>query len=174
MRWKARWFPCWKTGPADCEIVVALDQPYSDPYELKDEVRFVAATVSSLLGRTGQCGAERDAGPLRAFAGRRLPGIRRLDRRGACPLRRSPGGVGRAVDRRYRRSPDASWAPELAIGRAGPAIWSDMAGRGTPSRRRRRSSVPAASAPFIERPPWISSAGLATSWECRRPTSIWP
>jgi GT2 family glycosyltransferase len=28
--------------PSDCEIVVALDQPYSDPYELKDEVRFVA------------------------------------------------------------------------------------------------------------------------------------
>ena len=27
--------------PADCEILVALDKPYSDPYELKDEVRFV-------------------------------------------------------------------------------------------------------------------------------------
>ncbi len=28
--------------PADCEIVVALKRPYADPYELKDEVRFVA------------------------------------------------------------------------------------------------------------------------------------
>jgi len=27
--------------PADCEIVVALRQPYADPYDLKDEVRFV-------------------------------------------------------------------------------------------------------------------------------------
>lgn len=27
--------------PADCEIVVALRQPYADPYDLKDEVRFL-------------------------------------------------------------------------------------------------------------------------------------
>ncbi len=27
--------------PADCEIVAALNEPYSDPYDLKDEVRFV-------------------------------------------------------------------------------------------------------------------------------------
>ena len=29
--------------PGDCEIVVALNQPYADPYELRDEVRFVEA-----------------------------------------------------------------------------------------------------------------------------------
>lgn len=29
--------------PADCEIIAALNQPYSDPYDLKDEVRFVQA-----------------------------------------------------------------------------------------------------------------------------------
>jgi hypothetical protein len=29
--------------PADCEILVALDRTYADPYELKDEVRFVEA-----------------------------------------------------------------------------------------------------------------------------------
>lgn len=28
--------------PADCEIAVALTRPYQDPYDLKDEVRFVA------------------------------------------------------------------------------------------------------------------------------------
>jgi hypothetical protein len=33
--------------PADSEIVVALDRPYSDPYELKGEVRFVQATHRS-------------------------------------------------------------------------------------------------------------------------------
>ena len=27
--------------PADCEILVALNRPYADPYELKDEVRFL-------------------------------------------------------------------------------------------------------------------------------------
>jgi GT2 family glycosyltransferase len=29
--------------PADCQVIVALNGPYSDPYELKDEVRFVEA-----------------------------------------------------------------------------------------------------------------------------------
>ncbi len=33
--------------PADCEILVALDRPYSDPYELKDEVRFIQAAKRS-------------------------------------------------------------------------------------------------------------------------------
>ncbi len=31
--------------PADCEIIVALNSPYSDPYDLKDEVRFVQAAA---------------------------------------------------------------------------------------------------------------------------------
>lgn len=30
--------------PADCEIVAVLDHDYADPYDLKDEVRFVAAS----------------------------------------------------------------------------------------------------------------------------------
>ncbi len=45
--------------PADSEIVVAIDQPYSDPYELKDEVRFVGpssagamANLNAALGAT--------------------------------------------------------------------------------------------------------------------------
>ena len=29
--------------PADCQVVVVHDRPYEDPYDLKDEVRFVAA-----------------------------------------------------------------------------------------------------------------------------------
>lgn len=33
--------------PTDSEIVVALDRPYSDPYELADEVRFVRAASRS-------------------------------------------------------------------------------------------------------------------------------
>jgi GT2 family glycosyltransferase len=38
--------------PADCEILVVLNKPYSDPYDLKDEVRFVQSTarVSSIHG----------------------------------------------------------------------------------------------------------------------------
>ena len=28
--------------PADCEILVVLNRPYSDPYDLQGEVRFVA------------------------------------------------------------------------------------------------------------------------------------
>lgn len=38
--------------PADCEILVALNQPYSDPYDLQGEVRFVqsAARASSIQG----------------------------------------------------------------------------------------------------------------------------
>ena len=35
--------------PADCEIVVALDRPYSDPYALKGEVQFVPAANHSNL-----------------------------------------------------------------------------------------------------------------------------
>jgi hypothetical protein len=30
--------------PADCEVLVALARPYADPYDLKDEVRFLAPT----------------------------------------------------------------------------------------------------------------------------------
>jgi len=33
--------------PSDCEILVALDRPYADPYELKDEVRFIPAAKRS-------------------------------------------------------------------------------------------------------------------------------
>lgn len=33
--------------PADCEVLVALDAPYHDPYQLGDEVRFVQATPRS-------------------------------------------------------------------------------------------------------------------------------
>lgn len=29
--------------PADCEVIVALNQPYADPYDLKGEVRFIQA-----------------------------------------------------------------------------------------------------------------------------------
>jgi GT2 family glycosyltransferase len=33
--------------PADCEVLLALDAPYHDPYQLGDEVRFVQATPRS-------------------------------------------------------------------------------------------------------------------------------
>lgn len=33
--------------PADCEVLVALNAPYHDPYQLGDEVRFVQATPRS-------------------------------------------------------------------------------------------------------------------------------
>lgn len=36
--------------PADTEVVVALNQPYDDPYNLKDEVQFVLAPPRSGLG----------------------------------------------------------------------------------------------------------------------------
>ena len=41
--------------PSDCEVIVALNQPYSDPYDLKDEVRFVeAAGRPSAIGALNQ------------------------------------------------------------------------------------------------------------------------
>ena len=33
--------------PADCDVVVVHSKPYSDPYELKNEVRFVSAPRGS-------------------------------------------------------------------------------------------------------------------------------
>ncbi len=33
--------------PADCQVIVALERPYTDPYDLKDEVRFVQAPVGA-------------------------------------------------------------------------------------------------------------------------------
>jgi hypothetical protein len=33
--------------PADCQIIVALSQPYADPYDLKDEVRFVQSRAGA-------------------------------------------------------------------------------------------------------------------------------
>ena len=33
--------------PADCQIIVALNEAYSDPYDLKDEVRFVTSRAGA-------------------------------------------------------------------------------------------------------------------------------
>ncbi len=40
--WEGTLVSVLENRPADCEIIVALSQPYADPYDLKDEVRFVA------------------------------------------------------------------------------------------------------------------------------------
>jgi len=39
--WEATLVSILENRPADCEIVVALREPYADPYDLKDEVRFL-------------------------------------------------------------------------------------------------------------------------------------
>jgi hypothetical protein len=44
--------------PTDCEVFVALNQPYSDPYDLKDEVRFVQNDSRSVCQRINQTLAE--------------------------------------------------------------------------------------------------------------------
>ncbi|MDZ4818113.1 MAG: glycosyltransferase [Planctomycetota bacterium] len=44
--------------PRDCEIVVTLNQPYDDPYDLKDEVRFVHVPESSGLVDSLNAGIE--------------------------------------------------------------------------------------------------------------------
>ena len=36
--------------PADCQVVVVLDQPYADPYDLKDEVQFIELPGQGRLG----------------------------------------------------------------------------------------------------------------------------
>jgi len=40
--------------PTDCEVFVALNQPYADPYDLKDEVRFVVPEGRSVCHRINQ------------------------------------------------------------------------------------------------------------------------
>ena len=54
--------------PADCEIIVALHQPYSDPYDLKAEVRFLPP-----VGRESTV-----AGIHRALAATRAPFVHLL------------------------------------------------------------------------------------------------
>ena len=46
--------------PTDCEVFVALNQPYSDPYDLKDEVRFVQNDSRSVCQRINQTLADKD------------------------------------------------------------------------------------------------------------------
>ncbi|MEX0977879.1 MAG: hypothetical protein WDZ48_03455, partial [Pirellulales bacterium] len=54
--------------PADCEILVALNGPYADPYDLKDEVRFIPPVGS----------ASSTAATARALAASRAPFIHLL------------------------------------------------------------------------------------------------
>jgi hypothetical protein len=63
--------------PADCQIVVVLNEPYADPYQLKDEVCFIEAPRRARLAESINFG----------FASCRAPIVHVL----ACGLEVSPG-----------------------------------------------------------------------------------
>ncbi len=58
--WESTLVSVLENRPADCEIIVSLSQSYADPYDLKDEVRFVSpsrrgsatATINAALAQT--------------------------------------------------------------------------------------------------------------------------
>ncbi len=60
--------------PADAEVLVVLTEPYSDPYDLKDELRFTLAPRGAGLVECLQLGLEAAQAPLVHFlaAGRRV------------------------------------------------------------------------------------------------------
>ena len=50
--------------PDDCQVVVVLAQPYDDPYDLKEEVLFVAAPSGSGLARSINAGIRASFSPV--------------------------------------------------------------------------------------------------------------
>ena len=55
--------------PADAEVLVVLTRPYSDPYDLQDEVRFIQAPRRSGLVACLQMGLDASHAPLVHFLG---------------------------------------------------------------------------------------------------------
>jgi hypothetical protein len=50
--------------PDDCEVVVVLDTPYDDPYQLKDEIRFVEASPQAGFVESVNLGITASRSPL--------------------------------------------------------------------------------------------------------------
>jgi len=75
--------------PANCEILVVHDEPYLDPYELSDEVRFVEVAHGSLAECLNQ-----------GFAASRSPVVHVI----ACGVEVRPGWVDIAM--RHFDNPD--------------------------------------------------------------------
>jgi len=50
--------------PRACEVVVALARPYSDPYDIKSEVRFVAAAAGEGLAGAVNAGVRQSTAPV--------------------------------------------------------------------------------------------------------------
>jgi hypothetical protein len=50
--------------PSGCEIIVVLDEPYDDPYDLTDEVRFIQAPQGAGLARSANVGVEASDSPV--------------------------------------------------------------------------------------------------------------
>ena len=48
--------------PVDCQIVVVLNRPYDDPYDLKDEVCFVEAPPGAGFPRLARQDSSRESG----------------------------------------------------------------------------------------------------------------
>jgi hypothetical protein len=50
--------------PANCQVVVVLNQPYDDPYDLKAEVTFVQAVAGAGLVESVNRGLEAAEAPI--------------------------------------------------------------------------------------------------------------
>ena len=73
--------------PAHCEIIVVLNEPYDDPYELAGEVCFIEAPSARRIGRLLEFGRRRQPRFDYSYAGLRNRGHSRLDGRGLAAFR---------------------------------------------------------------------------------------
>ena len=136
--------------PDDCEIVVALGCEYADPWNIREEVRFVQAPVGSGIVSCTNLGIAASAGDVvhilaagwRATEGWTEPAMEWLERddvAAVVPLgvaaddrdrvvsagvRCAAGGrrIGVAADAQWKRTPAADCPPRGAIAPMGPVL----------------------------------------------------
>lgn len=65
--------------PDGAEVLVVLDEPYDDPYELKGEIRFLEAAAGASFVESVNLGIKREPGPRGPPVSLRLPSDGRLD-----------------------------------------------------------------------------------------------
>lgn len=121
--------------PRDCEILVLMDEPYGDPYELKDEVRFIELPAKCglidglnraiMLARSPvvmwlTCGVETVEGwcdaALARFADPKVAGVTPVVIERGAPDRVLTGGQSYHASGRLRRLGDAAAIQRAARG----------------------------------------------------------
>jgi hypothetical protein len=87
--------------PGNCQIIVVLNEPYADPYQLGDEVCFVEASRDANLIESIRCGLQKSRSPIVHIL--------------ACGMEVSPGWTNKAL--RHFIDPEVAGVAPLVLQR---------------------------------------------------------